>query len=464
MSLSPMEMIEGLGNSGSFSEIDEDECPHPHFTGSHPHFTGSDIIFSADDAESVISFTDSMSIDSDTLQDFGSMVSLPPGTLAGLFRHHMDVGEDGAQTILSSAPSSAIIPPPEASQDVWALSPHPTGVFRVPSFSTVSTDSISYQRLLDARASGNARNNADENLIVLRSERSNIASNSSLIRRSSVASGHDPVSFVAIANRLMRESVNIDDGRNGPCKNWYSHFSEQDWNQFHQVARMILASLEPPTRRLALPPSPPQAPPASVSSGVAYRPADILTASFVCPLCSESIVGAFALDCGCEASTVCSPCWAQQLHGGCSQAMVDDSGFVWVEQSGADCPTCHATVHTGVPCHALDVAILQIVQNLPNDDASSALKANYYKRLRSWREQVIHLHDLQAEEDNFRHDEMLARLIQEEENLLWKGRGRNKAVSPLSRKDILLLGLSQTAVALIAATVASVGLQALARR
>jgi hypothetical protein len=450
MSLSPMEMLEDLGNSGSFSEIDEDECPYH-------HFTGSDIIVSADDVESVMSFADSMSMNSDTLQDFGSMVSLPPGTLAGLFRHHMDAGgEDGAQTILSSEPSSTIIPPPVASQDIWALSPHPTNIFHVSSFSTVSTDSISYQRLRDARASAKARNNADENVIVSRSETSNISSNSSLIRGSSVASGHDPVSFVAIANRLMRESVTIDDGR------WYSNFSEQDWSQFHQVARMVLASLEPPPRRLALPPSPPLAPPASVSSGVAYRAADILPASFVCPLCSESIVGAFALDCGCEASTVCSPCWAHQLRGGHSQAMLDDSGFVWVEQS--DCPTCHATVHTGVPCHALDVAILQIVQNLTNDDASSALKANYYKRLRSWREQVMHLNNLQAEENTFRQDEMLARLIQEEENILWKGRGRKETATRLSRKEIFLFGLSQTAVALFAATMASVGLQALARR
>jgi hypothetical protein len=168
------------------------------------------------------------------------------------------------------------------------------------------------------------------------------------------------------------------------------------------------------------------------------------------------------LDCGGAASTVCSPCWAQHLSGGRSQAMVEDSGFVWVEWSG--CPTCRATVHSGVPCHALDVAILQIVQNLPNDDASSALKANYYNRLRSWRDQMINLHDLQAEEDTFRQDEMLARLIQEEENLLWKGRGRKEAAARLSRKEVLLLGLSQTAVALFAATIASVGLQALARR
>ena len=449
MSLSPMEMIEALENSGSFSEIDEDEFLHP-------HFTGSDVIVSADDVESVISFADSMSMNSDTLQDFGSMVSLPPGTLARLFRHHMDAGEDGAQTIISSAPSSAIIPPPEASQDIWALSPHPTGVFRVPSFSTVSTDSISYQRLQDARASANSSNNADEISTVSKSERSNVSSNSSLIRGSSIASGHDPVTFVAIANRLMQESVNMDDGR------WYSNFSEQDWSQFYQVARIVLASLEPPPRRLALPPSPPLAPPASVSSGVVYRAADILPASFVCPLCSESIVGAFALDCGCEASTVCSPCWAQQLRGGHSQATIDDSGFVWVEQS--DCPSCCVMVHTGVPCHALDVAILQIVQSLPNDDAASALKANYYERLRSWREQVIHLHDLQAEEDIFRQDEMLARYIQEEENLLWKGRGRKEAATRISRKDLLLLGLSRTTVAIFAATIASVGLQALARR
>jgi hypothetical protein len=461
-----MEMLEGLGNSGSFSEIDEDECEDP-CPCPHSHFIGSDLILSADDFESVTSFADSMSMDSDTLQDFGSMISLPPGTLAGLFRHHMDAGEDGAQTIISSAPSSAVIPPPEASQDIWALSPHPTGVFRVPSLSTVSTDSISYQRLHDARASANARNNADETLIVSRSERSNISSNGSLIGGSSVASGHDPVSFVAIANRLMRESVNTADGR------WYSNFSEQDWSQFHQVARMILASLEPaPSRYLALPPSPPPGPPASVFSDVAYHAADILPASFVCPLCSESIVGAFALDCGCSASTVCSPCWAQQVRGGCcsQQGMVDESGFVWVEHDEyfrrpqSDCPTCHATVHAGVPCHALDVAILQIVQNLPNDDASSALKANYYKRLKSRREQVIQLHDLQTEEDTFHQDEMLARLIQEEEDLLWEGRGRKETATRLSRRDVLLLGLSQTAVALFAATLASVGLQALARR
>ena len=90
------------------------------------------ILSSLDTLGSVVSFNDTMSLDSESLQDFGSMVSLAPGTLATLFRTQME-SDDGEQMIVeqmivSSAPSGAFIPQPEASQDAWAISPHPSFV------------------------------------------------------------------------------------------------------------------------------------------------------------------------------------------------------------------------------------------------------------------------------------------------------------------------------------------------
>jgi len=102
------------------------------------------------DATSRFSLDDTMSIDSETLQDFGSLVSLPPGTLAGLFQSRPNT-DDGGHTIVSSAPSGVLIPPPEASQEVFAISPHPQLVAGpVRSIATVCSETMSFHLLQDA--------------------------------------------------------------------------------------------------------------------------------------------------------------------------------------------------------------------------------------------------------------------------------------------------------------------------
>jgi hypothetical protein len=272
---------------------------------------------------------------------------------------------------------------------------------------------------------------------------------------STSSDGHDPVTFVAVANHLMRDCVNGD--------NWYTRFTEYDWEQFRDVAKMVLSILEPPLALLPLPPAPPAAhlPTGedSLDDSYSYCAEDHLPSNFVCPLCKDVIVGALTLECGCVSSAVCSCCWEKHTQG--PHDMSDQLGYIWVDQK--ECPSCHGNVNSNVPCHALDVAILQIVQSLSTeDDKTESLKRHYYSRLEEWRSTVLERNITRSEKETVRHDELLARLIQEEENVLWEQhRCRQKTLSN-STRNFLFLG--QAAVALIAATAASVGLSTLARR
>jgi hypothetical protein len=416
----------------------------PEDTENEDSSEGANSFSSSDEFGSIPPFSGSMSLNSDTLQDFGSIVSLSPGTLLGLFQSHqmdhVDHVDDGAQTIISSAPSGSEIELRVASQEIWALSPHPFLPGTAISISTCCTDAISFQRLVQDTASSG--------------EDDSSLSTTGVHHPDLSPERHDPVSFVAVADRLLRESTNGG--------YWYSNFTERDWDQFQQAARMIMYTLEPPRPPLEFPPSPPE------SSDNAYRiqtvdasysAAEILPKPFICPLCLDAIVGALTLDCGCATSTVCTLCWEEHLQGMMSQNDVSHQlGYVWVER----CPSCFSTVHTSLPCHALDVAMLQIIQSLPSDIDKTSMKHHYYARLRGWGEKVVQRHKEQDLQEFSRHDEMLARLIQEEEKVLWeKNRKRERSTSPATRSFIVL---GQAAMALLAATVASMGLNALAAR
>jgi hypothetical protein len=445
MSFSTFEVLMGLAETDSemlnVPVPDEDQISS---------MGAGNTVLSSRDSESVISFNDTISLDSDTLQDFGSIVSLPPGTLAALFRSHMMESDDGENTILSSAPSGAFIPPPEASQDIWAISPHPRFVpENSEALSTVCTETLSYQSMTaleDSASKTDDEENSSHSRALVRYPPS--------IQARASLEGHDRVTYVTIANQLMRDSAGEG--------NWYTRFTECDWEQFREVGKIILSTLEPYPKLLPIPPSPPQnhlSTDGTTDITSSYCASDLLPSNFLCTLCKDVIVGALALDCGCAASTVCSSCWETSSFA--PRGMSDHLGFVWVEQR--ECPCCQASTNSNVPCHALDVAILQIVQSLPTADAkATCLKHNYYSRLEAWRSTVLATNLERSKKETTRHDELLARLIQEEEHILW-GQQCSQERS-LSNPTRTLLFLSQAAVALVAASMASVGLSVLASR
>ena len=438
MSFSPYQVLLGLAET--HSQISDEAAGEQGSSGSGR----IEIQSSNDGDESSVSFHDTLSLNSETLQDFGSLVTLPPGTISALFNNSAE-NDDGSHTIVSSAPSGAYIPAPEASQDAWAVSPHPSLVpGHVQSLPTVCTDTLSYQDLTADDAS--SKSSVDENNAIIIRARSRMSSMSN--------EEHDPVTFMAVANNLMRDSINNKDN----C--WYAKFTEYDWEQFRDVAKMVLATLEPKPPILPLPPIPP-ALFNSMDEGASddsrsYSAEDHLPLNFVCPLCKDVIVGALTLECGCTSSTVCSSCW--EKHTEVPHEMSDELDYVWVNQK--ECPNCRAQANSYVPCHALDHAILRIVQSLSHE--AENLKRSYYSRLKEWRLAVLKRNTESSQQETARHDELLARLIHEEEKVLWgKQRCQQKAIF---NPTLNVLFLGQTALALIAATVASVGLKALTRR
>lgn len=122
-------------------------------------------------------------------------------------------------------------------------------------------------------------------------------------------------------------------------------------------------------------------------------------------------------------------------------------------------------VHSLVPCQALDVAIFRIMEKLDpsqSDARICSMRMLYYSRLEAWRQTLLDRNEDTARKQALQEDEMLARLIQQEEDLFWgESRCRNGALSRTSR-TFLVIG--QVAVALCAATVSSLALKAFVRR
>ena len=153
-------------------------------------------------------------------------------------------------------------------------------------------------------------------------------------------------------------------------------------------------------------------------------------------------------------------CWEEHLRGPVSQDFSKQLGFVWVDRKM--CPSCQASVRNGVPCHALDVAILQIVQNLSMEDpVASSLRNHYFVRLGKWGEEVVRRNEEQKKLQMQRQDRLLAQLIQSEEKLLW---GRQRGMEAVSNSTRIWLFAGQATVALLAATMASMGANVLSRR
>ena len=287
-------------------------------------------------------------------------------------------------------------------------------------------------------------------------------------------------------------------------KTWYDRLvSESDWEEFRLGAHSVLkAILQPGSEKdenklLPLPPSPPTPDMLLFSSTdcprVYYSAKDHVAPEFVCQICDDVMVGAIKLECDCPSAMVCASCWHEdgvEKNAVETEANEEDQkdastkrspeyaermDFVWVENS-KECPCCHKRVGATTTCHALDVAILHIVTDLAEPSESSplsedkgkipSLKQNYYARLAAWRAVVYEKNEIRCRREAVRHDELLARLIQEEERVIW----RKDSASRRRAKDAACAGpnkavvfLGQAAVALLAATITSIGINSLRR-
>jgi len=488
------------------------------------------------------SFTldDSLSLNSSTLVTDNAryMITLPPDVAAGMEnrqqRHDDDDDDDddddnrrGECTIIPSIELGAsfiLAPPLEAFQDISILTPHP----RLPtdgiqSISTTSTESVPYGYVYNRTTN----NNGDESSLCTSTSVVSMTSNRLYSER------FEDGAFERVAGRLLIDSLSSSSlsGRHQSSttsnyKYWYNRLvSESDWNQFRTNAKDFLSTLQSEedidlriisSVSMPLLPLPPMVPdaalmppsvdnkfslelPVSLSSSSynEYRAEDYLPSEFICSLCKDVLVGACTLNCNCSSSTVCAPCWDKHnnddhdYHDDYNrQELAAQMGFVWIEtrtkKKGKYCPSCGADVDLKVHyCHALDVAILHIVRELPvscdvDDDSNiknlTNLKQTYYSRLSTRRNVVNNLNERYRRQKLIRDDELLARLIQEEERIFWQDclersqrRGgadheQRKRMNTTRKGPNRIIFLGHAAVALIAAAIASTGLKAMTKR
>ncbi|KAL3943843.1 MAG: hypothetical protein SGBAC_002094 [Bacillariaceae sp.] len=229
----------------------------------------------------------------------------------------------------------------------------------------------------------------------------------------------------------------------------------------------LLSIVAPKLKLLPVPPAPLKAATSDVVD-CEYDSDQFLPGNFVCNLCDDVIVGALSLNCGCASSTVCSSCWeTRNPETSKSKEVVDKLGYVMVQdgqRSLPSCPWCKEKIVSKINCHALDVAIFQIVQNLAaTDNKAKSLKNAYFSRLEAWRNIVIERNENIKRQEEMQRDELLARLLQQEEELFHSGQQvRQQAVTKEQQNGLLILG--QAALAVLVATLASIGLKAVARR
>ncbi len=223
----------------------------------------------------------------------------------------------------------------------------------------------------------------------------------------------------------------------------------------------------------------------------------VLPKEFICPLCNDVLVGSIIVDCGCTSCTFCIPCLEneqrRQSQRLCELNKFDtqitekedsdnDYGFVMVyhdqvhstnntvvqsqqqcrEGNGKSqykCPQCREPCNNAIPCHNLDVAILNAMRN--NDernknidkekrDTIKFIKSSYYSRLNSWREE--YQRRLQSETD-IKKQMILSKFISEQEAIMDEVKRRNARENAASRQRFQL---NQGEIPLIAAALVGI--------
>ena len=283
---------------------------------------------------------------------------------------------------------------------------------------------------------------------------------------------HHPESFVNVANRLMREESSSSLG--GTLHSWYKYFTERDWQMIQTLGEAVMGASstsrgqQQQIPQLVLPSptlvasEPLQA--FTSASSVAEQQHGITTAhlsgilpkSCICKFCHDTVVGAYTLECGCSQAVVCSSCWAQYVEttfeGSSTTSDDGDSSLTTTTQ----CPGCATSVSGGSPCHALDVAILQIMMSARVQQSLelSSLRDSYFERLNAWNETVLD----RQEEDARRKDAYLARLLEEEEAFFYNNFRTESSGVCAAKQNVLLETAGQVLVGvLVGALAASFG-------
>jgi len=375
------------------------------------------------------------------------------------------LGESGENTILSSHPSSSIAPAPQVNRDVFMLSPHPQlHTEELRSVTTTNTEVYTAEQLFPVTVLGDSDCD-DEGSVSLASSQS--TSVSALLNKEQPTSGFQDGAFERVADSLLVDSSNnsktVDSPNKSRTKDWHDRLiSDSDWDRFRATSKDVLPFISEDSESVApCPlPLPPKPLPRNVNKSpkelrpVAYRAKDHLPSEFICGICKDVVVGACILDCNC---TVCMSCWEDGDDD--RQDFAKRMDFVWVEDS-KKCQSCHTKAETKVYCHALDVAILRIIQGLPDSNPSVlSLKESYFHRLLVLRKTVSDRNEKLKREKMIRDDELLARLIQEEERVFWNNQAKSQTRTKAKPSNKLLI-LSKAVLAIIAA----VGLKHLSKR
>ena len=384
------------------------------------------------------------------------------------FRPQSESSDPNGQTILSSTPS-------DADEDVDAPSSAPSLSLSPSDIDSAvdtpsSLDSFSAISSMESDDGGEEESDAVSTTDLPKSPHSD--------PWPAEPTGHAGDVFNAVGNSLLLPSRDAtSSGPQGSQANnnnieWWKYLSEKDWERLRSQAETILDSMEMnDVDKVTSLPLPPPKPPAnflntfedlpSLSQDARRSIVEILPPEFFCPVCDDIIVGAVVVGCGCPRSTCCFQCAdngaskpsAEPSAPEIEEIDEDEDEYVMVERPSeptkrtenqdhpvkptadinqaqttscgrATCPSCGKVDSLVVPCHALDVAIYNAINNLsglPSEEEGSlrAFQYYYYRRLEDWRAELLGRRKALEDEKDHRRQKMLAMLIEAEEEALW---------------------------------------------
>ena len=239
----------------------------------------------------------------------------------------------------------------------------------------------------------------------------------------------DTLIFEAIGMSLEQQHESIplaskiyirNDSTNDEQEYWLNdNMTEDKLDSFVQAASEILPFLNSPPqirRKIPMPPLPPKGHEIEYESkgSMSSSQTEIMSAlppEFMCPLCTEPIVGATALDCGCN-ECFCLSCIERQSDKRKLENEVHCDNDC-AEGKCPSCPLCYAPCRD-TSCLPLDYAILRAVTELHHASTTSAIdkklvksfQAKYYSRLLNWHVEVKRRYAKQDQEEE--HEQLLA--------------------------------------------------------
>mmetsp|Transcript_3524 Transcript_3524/g.5223 ORF Transcript_3524/g.5223 Transcript_3524/m.5223 type:complete len:703 (-) Transcript_3524:473-2581(-) len=268
-----------------------------------------------------------------------------------------------------------------------------------------------------------------------------------------------------VADTTMGDSetaTNNHDTNTHQEKHWYSNITTEDqWNEMKQFADLVWDALTPEERNISIPippPVPPTPPPVSFSSldleninqeeiqAMGLKAKEKIPNELICPFCNDVIVGAIVLNCSCTNCTCCNAC--VERHEKTSNVppppkdkveCVDGNDYVFVENVNSSqskerkrsnlCPSCCKVYTNYIHCPALDVAILNTLQNLKEDDGVMPFVHFYYQRLFAWKIEVESRHEEYNVIIEKRKERVMMMLLQREEETFWNKGAKEDATT-----------------------------------